>query len=406
MKKYLFILLALLCASPMLAQTEIEDNDSILTLPSDSLPWPQNIQARIDSLLEHPMFQQSTVGLMVYDLTTDSVIYQHNHQQRLRPASTMKLITAIAAIDRLGSSYQLCTSLYYNGDIYDHTLWGDLYCKGSMDPLFNKDDLYAFVESLKSMGVDTIRGRIMADCSMKDTLHWGEGWCWDDDNPTLSALLVSKKDDFQNRFISELIEGGIELPDITLSSGRTPEAAYRLCTRTHTIGQVLERMMKESDNLHAESAFYHLAASTGQHPATAKQASKLIEELIQRLGLNPRNYRIADGSGLSLYDYLSAELEVQMLRYAWQNKEIYYTLLPSLPIAGEDGTLEKRMRSAFTSGNVRAKTGTVTGISSLAGYCTAANGHDLCFCIINQGILRTSNGRRFQDRVCTALCQP
>ena len=349
MKKYLFILLALLCASPMLAQTEIEDNDSILTLPSDSLPWPQNIQARIDSLLEHPMFQQSTVGLMVYDLTTDSVIYQHNHQQRLRPASTMKLITAIAAIDRLGSSYQLCTSLYYNGDIYDHTLWGDLYCKGSMDPLFNKDDLYAFVESLKSMGVDTIRGRIMADCSMKDTLHWGEGWCWDDDNPTLSALLVSKKDDFQNRFISELIEGG---------------------------------------------------------PATAKQASKLIEELIQRLGLNPRNYRIADGSGLSLYDYLSAELEVQMLRYAWQNKEIYYTLLPSLPIAGEDGTLEKRMRSAFTSGNVRAKTGTVTGISSLAGYCTAANGHDLCFCIINQGILRTSNGRRFQDRVCTALCQP
>ena len=95
-----------------------------------------------------------------------------------------------------------------------------------------------------------------------------------------------------------------------------------------------------------------------------------------------------------------------LLRYAYQNTNIYMHLLPSLPVAGEDGTLRRRMRGTFTSGNVKAKTGSVTAISSLAGYCTAANGHVLCFAIINQGIRRGSEGRAFQDRVCEAHCRP
>ena len=55
---------------------------------------------------------------------------------------------------------------------------------------------------------------------------------------------------------------------------------------------------------------------------------------------------------------------------------------------------------------MHAKTGTVTGISSLAGYCTASNGHHLAFSIINQGVMHRKNGRAFQDRVCTILCSP
>ena len=84
----------------------------------------------------------------------------------------------------------------------------------------------------------------------------------------------------------------------------------------------------------------------------------------------------------------------------------YTHLLPSLPIAGIDGTLSKRMRKTSAEGNVRAKTGTLTGVISLAGYCTAANGHQLCFSIINQGVLHANNARTFQDRICTALCNP
>ncbi|MDD7621397.1 MAG: D-alanyl-D-alanine carboxypeptidase, partial [Prevotella sp.] len=78
-------------------------------------------------------------------------------------------------------------------------------------------------------------------------------------------------------------------------------------------------------------------------------------------------------------------------------------LYPSLPIAGRDGTLKRRMRSAPCLGNVRAKTGTLMGVSSLAGYLTARNGSIICFSILNQGVMHASNAKRFQDKVCAIL---
>lgn len=416
MRKLYLILICILCPVFVLAQSDelLDDNDSIDvdTVATDSidapstLAWPQNVQKRLDKLTEASMFKTSQLGLMVYDLTADSAIYRKNERQMLRPASTMKLVTAIAAIDRLGGSYQFKTSLRYLGRVENRTLTGNIYCVGGFDPRFNADDMRAFVESLRSMGVDTIRGRIIADKSMKQEEQLGEGWCWDDDNPTLSPLLISRKDNFLERFVGELKEAGIVVDATLQQTGTAPAGTFEICTRTHTIDQILMRMMKESDNLYAEAMFYQIAAAQGDRPAKASHARNYIKKLIGRTGYDSSMCKIADGSGLSLYNYVSAEMETRLLRYAYHNANIYTHLYPSLPIAGEDGTLRKRMRGSFTSGNVHAKTGTVMGISSLAGYCTAANGHVLCFSIINQGILHTRNGRTFQDRVCNAICEP
>jgi D-alanyl-D-alanine carboxypeptidase/D-alanyl-D-alanine-endopeptidase (penicillin-binding protein 4) len=147
-----------------------------------------------------------------------------------------------------------------------------------------------------------------------------------------------------------------------------------------------------------------LAGSVGSKPATGKQAASQVRRLIQKAGLMPGDYRVADGSGLSLYNYVSAELEVCLLRYAFAHRGIYDALLPSLPIAAVDGTLKSRMTKSPAAGNVKAKTGTVSGISSLAGYCTAPNGHYLAFSMINQGVSRMSDGRNLQDLLCVAMC--
>lgn len=389
---------------------EEDDQEAVAdTLMPDTfkvaLPWNIAVAQHLDNLLRHEMFETSTVGMMVYDLDADSVLYSHNARQLLRPASTMKLVTAIAAIDRLGGNYQFKTELCYMGEVSDRTLNGNIYCVGGFDPRFNSDDMRAFVEAVHRMGVDTIRGNIYADKSMKDSDQYGAGWCWDDKNPVLSPLLISKKDTFVERFVRNLVEDSIVV-EASVGEGMRPDDAYCICRRFHTMDQILMRMMKNSDNLYAESMFYQLAASTGVKRASAKNARSVIERLIAKVGLNPKRYEIADGSGLSLYNYVSAELEVRLLRYAFQNSNIYVHLHPSLPIAGEDGTLKKRMKGAFTAGNVYAKTGTVQGVSSLAGYCTAANGHRLAFSIINQGLQHHRNGRAFQDRVCTVLCQP
>ena len=400
------IILLLLWAAVAASAQETEEPDTFQVDTIDvALPWPRNIQYRLDSLLRHPMFETSTVGLEVYDLTADSILYKVNEHQMLRPASTMKLLTAITAIDKLGGSYQFRTQLYYTGKVEDHTLTGDLYCVGGFDPRFNIDDMNAFVESIRCMGVDTIRGSIVADRSMKDADLLGEGWCWDDDNPPLSPLTIGRNTQFVDRFIRQLVDDGVVL-DVRVSYCTLPDSAFHLCSRFHSIDQILLRMMKQSDNFYAEAMFYQLAAHQGHRPARAKDAAAIVKRLISKVGLGHRPYRIADGSGLSLYNYLSADLEVRLLRYAYRNSTVYLHLLPSLPVAGSDGTLRNRMRGSFAADNVKAKTGTLEGVSALAGYCTAANDHRLCFSIINQGVMHTSNARRFQDRVCNALCAP
>ncbi len=369
------------------------------------LPWPQNLQAQLEMTVQtDPLLTNSHLGLMVYDLTTDAPIYTFNHQQSMRPASTMKLLTAITALDRLGGNYELSTSLLYSGDIVGNTLVGSLYCVGGMDPLFDINDMRDFVYHVKRLGISSLRGSIVTDCSMKDTLRWGEGWCWDDDNPVLSPLLVGRRDNFVNRLIAELMDAGIQIDSLTLFEDRPPLDAIPLTTCRHTIDQLLLQMMKDSDNLFAECLFYQVAASFGHRPAQASHARSIEKFLVNQLGLNSDDYMFADGSGLSLYNYVTPEMLVRLLRHAWHVPEIYAHLLPSLPIAGVDGTLKKRMKKTIAEGNVRAKTGTLTGISSLAGYLTAANGHVLCFAIINQGALQSKHARDFQDRICRMMC--
>ena len=102
---------------------------------------------------------------------------------------------------------------------------------------------------------------------------------------------------------------------------------------------------------------------------------------------------------------MSPELLVRFLNYAFSKPEIYSHLYPALPIAGVDGTLSKRMQDTPAYGNVHAQTGTLDGISSLAGYLMARNGHVLSFCIINQGVSTGRLGRDFQNEVCKALCE-
>ena len=364
-----------------------------------------SLRIRLDSLLRDPMFETSQVGLMVYDLDADSVLYTHNHRQLLRPASCMKLVTAITALDQLGAGYDYQTRVYYTGQIEGRTLRGNIYCVGGFDPTLTIDDVALLAGCVQRLGIDSICGQLVADRSMKEAQDYGEGWCWDDKNPLLTALSIGRKDVFLSTFAEEVARVGVNLEGVRLTEGRVPQNAQLIATCRHNISQVLERMMKMSDSFYAESMFYQTAASAKKGLARAKDARDITKRLIARLGLGHQPYKVADGSGLSLYNYVSAELLCALLRHAWCSPNIRQTLVPSLPVAGVDGTLEKRMKGTRAQGNVRAKTGTLTGISSLAGYCTMTDGRQLCFAIINQGVMRNAVGKAFQDRVCRLLCE-
>lgn len=205
----------------------------------------------------------------------------------------------------------------------------------------------------------------------------GWGWCWDD--------AVTGITDFGRK-----------------GKRHDAETLYAE-TKERSLGEVLVPMMKQSDNLLAESMFWQLPKPGAQDKLTLKDCQERVAVVMRLAGLNPDDYVVADGSGLSLYNYISPYALVMLLRYAHGNAEIFNALYPALPIAGVDGTLQNRMHGTAGYENVRAKTGTVTGVSSLSGYVTANNGHLLCFSIINQGMAKGSEGRAFQDKICLIL---
>ena len=114
---------------------------------------------------------------------------------------------------------------------------------------------------------------------------------------------------------------------------------------------------------------------------------------------------ILSDSNISLYNYVSPDLLMAYLRYAYAHPEVFRPFYDALPVAGVDGTLSYRMRGGKAFRNVHAKTGTVTGVSSLAGYVHASNGHLLAFVIINQNVLKSREARTFQDRFCEILAR-
>ena len=378
------------------------ETDTVADLTTAQMSLPERMQ----ELLKNDIFERTQVGLYVYDLTADTLVFAYNERQCMRPASNQKMLTAITALRDLGTDYQFKTRLYADplpADT-DSIFTGHIYIKAGFDPLFAAEDMQAFADSLRAINVKRITSPIHLDLSFKDEKRFGWGWCWDDDLTPLTPLLYNNHDRFVDQLRNALRHNDIEW-DGTTDEKLVPTRAHLLCMRSHNIDQVLLPMMKHSDNTMAESVFYQLAAQGGKVRAGRKQATTHYKNLYRTLGLNPDHYQVADGSGLSLYNYVTPELLGKALRYAYQHTDIYRHLLPTLPEAAHDGTLRKRMKGSKAAYNVHAKTGTVEGVSTLSGYCTAANGNTLCFAIMNQGVRYTSTGRNFQDRVCKALCK-
>ncbi len=186
-----------------------------------------------------------------------------------------------------------------------------------------------------------------------------------------------------------------------------PEETEHLKTFKRKFADVINNMNKQSDNLSAEMTLRALAFKIYGKPATAENGVRLVDSLITIAGMNPRNYRIVDGSGVSHYNLVSTELLNAILKYFYQQQpELYNTLTQSFPLAGVDGTLKRRMKNTFAENNLRAKTGTVSGVSSLSGYVTTKNNHQLSFSIMIQNHVRkTYRAIYFIDQICALLAE-
>ena len=196
------------------------------------------------------------------------------------------------------------------------------------------------------------------------------------------------------------INGNLEIKN-------TPLYAKEICSFTRKFGDIINNLNKTSDNLSAEMTLYALANNYSGKPAKADSGIQFVNILIDSLGLNHNDYRIVDGSGVSHYNVVSTELLVNLLKYFYDKKpKLYNVLYNSFPTAGIDGTLENRMLKTSAQNNVRAKTGSLTGVSALSGYVTTRNKHLLAFSILMQNYVgKSKTSREVQDEICRILAE-
>jgi D-alanyl-D-alanine carboxypeptidase/D-alanyl-D-alanine-endopeptidase (penicillin-binding protein 4) len=186
-----------------------------------------------------------------------------------------------------------------------------------------------------------------------------------------------------------------------------PYSAVHIRTFLRSFLEIIKELNKKSNNLNAEMVLYAMAEKFYGKPATSKNGAKVINNLISLVGMDPTKYKLADGSGLSWYNLISAELIIEILKYIYYNEpELFNILIDSFPVAGIDGTLEERMKESYADNNVKAKTGTLTGASTLSGYLISRNGHQIVFSIMMENYVNsTSTARAFQDEICKILAE-
>lgn len=154
---------------------------------------------------------------------------------------------------------------------------------------------------------------------------------------------------------------------------------------------IIRLMLKKSLNLYADHLFKVLGkVVVGE--GSWKGGSKAVEKMLRDLGIMEKEVRIVDGSGLSRENRVTPSLLVNLLRIYADNKVLYN----SLPIAGWDGTLKHRMLDTPAEGNLRAKTGTLTGVSALSGYVKTRDNVTLVFSILFNGFHTTAHKVKYE----------
>ena len=191
---------------------------------------------------------------------------------------------------------------------------------------------------------------------------------------------------FAHSLTLALIERGIPVRGIPVVFQRSSLLAPLPCTtivesQSPPLREIATTMMKVSQNLYAETLLKAIGASGGT-TGTASAGRAAARKIFEAWGIQPDSYVQADGSGLSRYDFVTAELIVTLLERMHKDPRHRDAFVATLPIAGKDGTISTRMRDTRAEGNAIAKTGSISNVRALSGYVRTRDGETLVFSIL------------------------
>lgn len=379
----------------------------------------------LDAVLGEPALRSSRACLIVEQ--GSRAVYTKNPDVELSPASTMKVLTGMAALRRLGPTFRFITEVRAAAPPVNGVIDGPLWFVGSGDALLRSDAyaasmknqpqtytrLDSLADAIVAAGVHEIRGGITGDESRFDSERYVASWkpvyIADSDVGPMSALSVN--DGFtQFKPLKPLAAANppmhaagiltVLLRDRGVTVGDSAAGVTPPSTRviahidSPPLPEVVGEMLRESDNMTAELLLKELGkrfAAGGTWPA----GLQVIRSTLADAGLPVAGYSAVDGSGLDTSDRVSCSLLLHALDIAGPNGAVS----AGFPVAGRTGTLADRFKGNPAEGKLRAKTGTLNGVAALAGYVDS-----LEFALVANDLPdRLASGRALQDRVGAAL---
>jgi D-alanyl-D-alanine carboxypeptidase/D-alanyl-D-alanine-endopeptidase (penicillin-binding protein 4) len=447
------------------------------------------LPATVAGALAQAEIPENAAAFYVHEIGAQRPLVSVQAARPMNPASSIKLVTAYAALELLGPAYQWVTEAQTAGALSNGVLEGDLVLKGRGDPKLTLENFWLLLRGLRGRGLREIRGDLVLDRSyFAATDHDPARF---DEQPTRpyntgpDALLVNFKavrlafvpdsETHQVRIVAEPAlpqvqivnrlkltngpcgdwvnrmkvdaQGGSAATRLTFSgryaaSCGERERSYSVLPHAHYVlglfrelwrelggsfsgtvrdgaagadarvlaavespplAQVVRDMNKFSNNVMARQLYLTLGAEGAGEPATLEKADRVIREWLAGKGLSFPEMVLENGSGLSRVERISAQHLGQLLLASFRSP-VMPEFIGSLPLAAMDGTMKKRLQDADVAGQAHIKTGSLTGVRSIAGFMLDAQGRRwVVVSIVNHS--NAANSQAAQDALLNWLYQ-
>ena len=364
----------------------------ILSLaPADAALAPESIPAVFDELLKVPTL--SNPAMIVIDGTTGQIIYEKNIYSQRKPASVMKVLAGAVTLEYLDPQSVFNTTINIAPEVKTVVI------RGSLDPWISLDHKVARTmkrTSLPYMGFNTLSAIKKANGGSLKNYKVIYSNLYSKDVANLKAFWAKRG--FKPVFTSVTDDEAFLVQGDLVVSENSP-----------TVKEILDFMMLWSDNVLADRLAGLAARAAGYSP-NIKGIDTIFRTLLAQFEIDDKKLFVADASGLSKKNKITAKLMGELL-YKIRKDEKYALLYESLPIGGVSGTLQDRFTTTAPSavGLVRAKTGTLNGTATLAGYVQSTDREYVFVTLaddIAKGNAALNKARAAIDRVLGRIAAP
>jgi D-alanyl-D-alanine carboxypeptidase/D-alanyl-D-alanine-endopeptidase (penicillin-binding protein 4) len=367
-------------------------------------------------------------GLLVVEAESGEVVCGSAPGRQRPLASNMKLFTTATALSRLGPDTRIPTKVFHDGRIdAEGTLHGSLYLQGGGDPTLGTPTFYngylaglgtnifALKAQIRAAGIDSISGRLYADDTIFDRrrgvadsryatspyigplsgLAFNSGFSG---SSSASGFTADPAKLAASKLARSLGASGVALPR-QVALGATPANAERVAlVRSPTLDRIVNTTDVYSDNFFAEMLMKLVGARLGAGGTTAAGAA-VVSDFAAEIG---SGVHAVDGSGLTRSNRASPRQVVDLL-LGMRNDPAGDAFIQDLALTGKEGTVDDRMHGTAAYGRCRTKTGTISGVSNLSGYCFNPSGRVMAFSILMGSVGNLSLAHLDQDRIAGAV---